>query len=306
MADNVIRFEFAGGGGGGARGGRPVSGGGGGAGSTAGRPQVQGAHQRAVPQDELQKFRQVYGRVSEAVQSAREGGAGGLVRAAAGLSELTEMGALGAAGATLGVIGAGVAAAVAVPAAALTIGGQQTYAWAQERAKIGAEYSGAIAAAQAQSELSELMQNIRLSQENEGGLADFIKAQSDLNESWEDLKADLYSTFVPLVTEAIEILTQIVQGATAAWAEFKDWSVDKMNELIDMINAILAAVPGVTAHLAHINKNTKKESDKDPDADFLGQLHKANEYLNGVRQNNPERGKDNARAALPKAAALPV
>jgi hypothetical protein len=68
------------------------------------------------------------------------------------------------------------------------------------------EYSPEIASAQAMAEVRQTMGDIRRGQEMGGQLAAYVKAQSDLQQTLEDIKSKLLSAFLPLITQIVEVL----------------------------------------------------------------------------------------------------
>ena len=108
-----------------------------------------------------------------------------------------------------GVGGMGAAAAVAVVGAvvaAVVIGFKAIVGEANQMVTKYEEYSPEIAQAQAMAEVRKITGDMRRAQESGGELAEFIKAQSEMQEHWEDLKTKIMTKIIPVVTGILEVL----------------------------------------------------------------------------------------------------
>ena len=72
------------------------------------------------------------------------------------------------------------------------------------------EYSPEIAQAQAMAEVRKVTGDMRRAQEGGGELAEFVKAQSEMQDKWEDVKMAIMKKLVPVVTGIFEILSALL------------------------------------------------------------------------------------------------
>jgi hypothetical protein len=116
-----------------------------------------------------------------------------------------------------------------------------------------AQYSPDVAMAKAQSQVNEIMGDIRRSQKLGPELAQFAEARGRLGEKARDAMADILKRLLPLATKAMEWL---IKGV--------DWvMVDLPNFFIDAINGIIKAINklgGSIDLLERIAKNTDPKS----------------------------------------------
>ena len=109
----------------------------------------------------------------------------------------------GAVEAASGISKLGVAAAVA--AAAIVAFGAVVGEANKMVEKYG-EYSPEIAQAQAMAEITEVMGNMRRAQESGKELANFVEAQTEAQQRWEDIKVSIMTKILPIITGILRVL----------------------------------------------------------------------------------------------------
>ena len=109
----------------------------------------------------------------------------------------------GAVDAASGISKLGVAAAVA--AAAIVAFGAVVGEANKMVEKYG-EYSPEIAQAQAMAEITEVMGNMRRAQESGKELANFVEAQTEAQQRWEDIKVSIMTKILPIITGILRVL----------------------------------------------------------------------------------------------------
>lgn len=123
-------------------------------------------------------------------------------------------------------------AAVAAASAVVTAGFYE----ANKAVARYAEYSPALAQAQAEAEMVTILKDIRRAQDIGPELARFVEAQNELNNSWEDLKTELMKVAVPVMTVITKSLNGIVyilngfkeaqeENAVGAMFDFNPFSI---------------------------------------------------------------------------------
>lgn len=108
--------------------------------------------------------------------------------------------------------GMGAAAAVAVVGAvvaAVVIGFKSLINEANKMAERYGEYNPEIAQAQAMAEIRKITGDMRRAQESGGELAEFIKAQSEMQDRWEDVKTQVMRKIIPVITGILEVLSAL-------------------------------------------------------------------------------------------------
>lgn len=140
---------------------------------------------------------------------------GQLGSAVAGLSSGAKVAAIGLGVATAAVTGF----VVAIKAA---------NASAKEFADKLAPFSGAITAAQARNEVAAIQQQIRIAERMEHMLAKNIEAQAEFDRNWEDAKAKLTETFLPIATASLQTLNDFIEWFSDWWVTGRQ--VEKANE----------------------------------------------------------------------------
>jgi hypothetical protein len=79
-----------------------------------------------------------------------------------------------------------------------------------------AQYSPAIATAQAFAEMRQIMNDMRRANTMGSQIANYIDTQSKLDQSWQDFMLNLVTTFGPGLNEILKILTDILKLITGA------------------------------------------------------------------------------------------
>lgn len=100
------------------------------------------------------------------------------------------------------------------------------------------EYSPVIAQAQAVAEIRQTMGDLRRAQEVGKTMAQYVMAQSDLQQKFEDIKVKLMVKIIPIITRILEVL------------EFIMPSGEGIENAINALLAPLKAIPGATELIA--------------------------------------------------------
>ncbi len=69
------------------------------------------------------------------------------------------------------------------------------------------EYNPQIAHEQAMAEIRQVMGDMRRAQESGGELAEFVKAQSEMQQKWEDVKLAVMKKIIPVISGILEVLS---------------------------------------------------------------------------------------------------
>jgi hypothetical protein len=109
------------------------------------------------------------------------------------------------------VIGAVVAGAVVLVGAFKSVAGA-----ANEMADKYSEYNPAIAQQQAMADIRAVMGDMRRAQQSSRELTEFIRAQSELQQRYEDIKVALLTRLIPIVTGVMEILGSLLGIASSS------------------------------------------------------------------------------------------
>jgi hypothetical protein len=136
---------------------------------------------------------------------------GGASDAAIPVAELAESAGAAASGmaAVVPVVGAVVVAFTAAVAAFNALVSE-----ANKMAKTAGEYSPEVAQAQSQAEIRQMIGDMRRARENSKELADMVRAQSEMQQKWEDVKAALMSKIIPVLTGIMEVLISLLGVAS--------------------------------------------------------------------------------------------
>lgn len=89
-------------------------------------------------------------------------------------------------------------------------------------AKKYGDYSPQIAQAQAMAEIKMEMGNLRRAQESGSELAEYVKAQSELQNQWEDVKVEIMKKVVPVLTGILGVLSSLLGIASKVKDEEKE------------------------------------------------------------------------------------
>ncbi len=84
------------------------------------------------------------------------------------------------------------------------------------------QYSPEIARAQAQADVRNTLGNLKRSQEIGSEMVYYIKAQTDLQQTWEDTKVMLLKQIIPSVTIALQMLKDILRVADSFMSIWKE------------------------------------------------------------------------------------
>lgn len=84
------------------------------------------------------------------------------------------------------------------------------------------QYNPLIAQQQALAEIRITLGDIRRSREGSKELADYVKAQSILQNQWEDVKLAVMKKIVPVVTGILEVLSALLGIASRTDVQEKD------------------------------------------------------------------------------------
>lgn len=149
------------------------------------------------------------GTASAATTAAITPATGGATAGAAGATGAAEgAGAAAGAGAAVGLaamLNPITIAVVAVVGALLAF--KAVVDAISDTAKRYEEYDPRIAQASAQAEIRQVMGDMRRARESGEELAEFLTAQSELQEKWEDIKMELMRKIIPVVTAILEVLS---------------------------------------------------------------------------------------------------
>ncbi len=130
-----------------------------------------------------------------------------------------------------------------------------------------APYSGQIMLAQAQADFREQLGDMRRAQQMGPELANFIRAKSDLDQSWEDVKMAFMQKAIPALTNILGGINSLLNFVNGLGFTSKD--TDPQNWL-DAVKAL----PGVTKEqleqIKKIEANTRPRPEDQ--ADFFRQL----------------------------------
>ncbi len=149
-----------------------------------------------------------------------------------------------------GPVGMVVGAALLISAAVVKAGvdfGAAVVGAADSFAEKAAGLHGGVASAQAQADVASLMGDIRRSDMMADQLADFIKAQSGLEQSFEDFKAQIVQSLLPTIINIMEGLKGIIDSYIQNQESIRAAFYEGLNNLIDFVNRIADAIPGLTA-----------------------------------------------------------
>lgn len=160
--------------------------------------------------DDEEKKRSIFGSLLDAAQAMRGtiGGTLGTVAGAgldvvAGIRKSRKDKEEGGEG--LGAIGttalAGGAAIVAITALTRSINNMTDKA---------AEYNPQVAQAKAGADIAQVLGDMRRSQQNSGEMAEFIKAQSEMQQKYEDIKASMLKAILPIMTTIMKAINTIL------------------------------------------------------------------------------------------------
>ena len=145
-------------------------------------------------------------------------------------------------GDTTATVGAKMAAVVPVVGAAVTAVGALVGAFnaaadfLDKRVERLGEYSPAIAQAQAENEVRQMMNDMRRAQEHGAELAAFTKAQFEMQQKWEDIKLKIMMQVAP-------IITMIFDGLSAILSIFSNQATQDRDDDLDPTRIILGANP---------------------------------------------------------------
>ena len=141
-----------------------------------------------------------------------------------------------------GAVKLGMAAAAAAPAiaglglAAVAVKFQLNQLNTEiKRAK---DINAAVAAATAQSEVRELMGDLRRARENQGALGGFVTARSQLLEEVRDLRAAFVGSIAPDLTRITQGLTAILNAINLI-VDFTQWAKQGKVTLLEVLREIL-------------------------------------------------------------------
>lgn len=91
------------------------------------------------------------------------------------------------------------------------------------------EYSPQIAQAKAQAEIAGMLGDMRRAQQSEKELVQFLQAQSELEQQWEDVKIAIMKEIIPVLTVFLRILSELL-GIASRTDEY-----DKVNDPTSII-----------------------------------------------------------------------
>lgn len=216
--------------------------------------------------------------------------AGGQAMAGQGVGAIsTVVSGLGRVAAAAGPVGIALAALAGAAVAA----GAAVYAYADKQADQLAGYSGVLSAAQANAEVSQVLNDIRRAEIMGNDLAEFVNAKSELSQNWQDLMMTMLKPFIPLVTEVMQELSAFIK----AFPEFGQKVNEKAKEGWGFAFAPAIGILGlILGNTVKIEKNTKKEDKPEED---LGDFSKLLKSLEGNPMGAGRMQADAGNAGIP-------
>jgi hypothetical protein len=124
-------------------------------------------------------------------------------------------------------------------------------------AKRYGQYSPEISYAQAIAEVTQTLGDLRRAQELGPEMANYIRAQSELQQTMEDIKANLLVKLLPVVTKILQVVEGLMDGGGGI--------IEVIGELV----APLSAISGTAAEMLGVERDKRIKEVKDPTETIL-------------------------------------
>jgi hypothetical protein len=148
-------------------------------------------------------------------------------------------------------------------------------------------YSPDVAGAYAMQQVADIRMRLRRGQEIGPQLAGFVRAQTELRTTMEDLKTDLLGELTPLLTELYQGITELVNVLGPAVVALTREGAEPFKQLMQIGPRVFAAIEALKRGDWHIGKrvgeiadNTRRLAEEEEDRKHREAIHEAISFFN--------------------------